>query len=191
MGLLSRGKKPKEIEEPDIVDSAPVSKAKEKRSVTAIVFQPGVPAPWCEDVEISEKSTFKLKGRDGVYSLARGSGWRKDGVVSILVNTENAQTIGPQTLASDRGPHPIVINDIAESNWAEQMVAIARRAPAWKTLTGWGIGIAAFLAIGALLWNVLALGGGFDELTEAVKGLDLASSAKPQAGSGHNAIAPG
>lgn len=179
----------KETTTPVLEDAVVVGKPNDKRIVNAIIYEPGAGKPWVEQVEIKENNNFKLNDRDGTYYVSRGSGWLHEGVPFVMVNTSNPQTINAETLVSDKGPHPLVISNIAETNWAEQMVNLARKASTMRTLAGWGIGIAAFLAIGALFWNVLALGGGLDEVAEAIKSMNVkGAGASPIEGSGHKDI---
>lgn len=173
-------------------DELTAQKNDKKRVLTVTCFEPGGGSPWIEEVQPDKEGNFKLKDHDGQYQVSRGSVWVEDGVPRTIINTRNPQTININALNSDGATHPKIINDIAEANWAEQMVGIARKPAAWKSAVGWALGIVAFLALGMMLWQIQAIGNGFEELAKALQGIEIQTVAPAQSGTeaGHQPIAP-
>lgn len=177
-------------------------KKKKASAMEVLVFEPDGGHPYIVEVH-PKKGTFDIPGQELSFKITRGSVWSENGVPRTAVNTDNPQTINFHALTGSSVMHPTGYNSDINNNLAEQVAKIARTKPIWARGTTWGIlGSAVLLGL-LMFWLIKTVGGGFEEIRDAINGIKLAaeSNAAPptpaaqqqaaQAAAGHNPIAPG
>ena len=169
------------------------TKAVKKRVYRAIIHDPSGGHILTQGVNVDDDDYFHLKGRAGIYHVSPGSAWTEGGVTRVNVHPDNPQTLNA-ALFSDPVMTPEVYESDLENNLAVQVTSVARRKPMWQQGMAWGMGIMGLLLMGLMLWGVIALGDGFESLTEAIKTMDVQASSQaartPAESAGHQAIAP-
>jgi len=173
-------------------DGAMAARKGKAGKLNVLVFEPEGGAPYTVDVA-PEDSTFKLPSKELTYKITRGSVWIENGKSRTCVNADNPQTVNIHTLTGSDVFSPSILNGIVDNNLAVQVAHIAKTKPIWARGTTWGI-IGMGLLMGLLLfWMIKVLGGGFEELKNAIDGIQITTQGSGGASnpSGHEPIAPG
>jgi len=159
--------------------------------LNVLVFEPEGGAPYTVDVT-PDDSTFKLPGKELTFKMTRGSVWVEAGKSRTCVNADNPQTVNVHTLTGSDTFSPAILNGIVDNNLAVQVAQIAKTKPIWARGTTWGI-IGMGLLMGLLMfWMIKVLGGGFEEMREAIEGIKITTGGGAGADpSSHEPIAPG
>lgn len=174
-----------------VVQSAKDAK---KVKVRAMVYPSGGGQPYEEDVQVSDDGTFTIKDSSLTFHVTKGSVVRcLDGLMRVCVREDQALTINISGLSGENIMHPMVLNGIAKNNYWQQWGDFLNRRGLWKQVGTWGMIAVGICLIGTMIWLITTTGGGFEDLSDAMKdGFGSSSSGTSTGpGGGHNDIAPG
>ncbi len=190
MGLLK--KKAEALETPG---GEPIQAAKEgkKRTIRATVFPREGGRPYITEVEPDDEGFFDIG--EMTYQITRGSVWDESGILRMIVNEGNALTINGHNLTGDSVIDPIVLHGVANNNLWTQFGELSRRKSAWKQASTWGFILIGVGVVLLLFWQIRTLGSGFEELRQALEGLQLGGgegqTPTDAEEAGHQPISPG
>ena len=165
-----------------------VGKKGADRKLRVLVYPRDGSRPYLLDVDVDEHRRFQpIDGQ--TVTIIPGSVTQEDGRDRAVWVEGDPCTLD---VASATGKPPFgaeAADAMIHNNYILQLHNLENRRPLWKQGAAWAIGILGIIAVLVMVWGVVQVGSGFEDLADALRGLQInAAGGDP---STHQRIAPG